>query len=86
MTEKNNKVNYADLLELGFKKVNCSDDRAHYHQYGYPYFFLSYGNDMIIMEWSPTDREVNLYLNSHLYQKGLTLDEVKKVIYCLSTQ
>lgn len=82
MIEKNyEKVNYSDLVELGFKKVEMNDC-VHLSQYGYPYFILAYGedDDQISMEWSPVSCEVNLYINSHIYQKGLTLDEVKDII------
>ena len=80
----NTKVNYSDLVELGFKKMNI-DDCVHQSQYGYPYFILTYGEegDQVSMEWSPVSREVNLYLNSHTYQTGLSLDRVKKIIYML---
>lgn len=82
----NRKVNYSDLVELGFKKMDI-DDCVHQSQYGYPYFILTYGeeDDQVSMEWSPVSREVNLYLNSHTYQTGLSLDEVKKIIYMLDT-
>ena len=82
----NRKVNYSDLVELGFKKMDI-DDRVHQSQYGYPYFILTYGeeDEQVSMEWSPVSREVNLYLNSHTYQTGLSLDEVKKIIYMLDT-
>lgn len=74
------KVNYSDLIELGFKKVEISDC-VHFSQYGYPYFILAYGEegDKVSMEWSPVTREVNLYINTHTYQTGLSLDEVKRV-------
>ena len=79
--EGNIKVNYSDLLELGFQKVEFNDF-VHLSQYGYPYFILAYGedDDQISMEWSPVSREVNLYINTHTYQKGLSLEEVKKII------
>lgn len=82
----NTKVNYSDLVELGFKKMEI-DDYIHQSQYGYPYFILTYGEEgeQVSMEWSPVSREVNLYLNSHTYQTGLSLDEVKKIIYMLDT-
>lgn len=82
----NRKVNYSDLVELGFKKMDI-DDCVHQSQYGYPYFILTYGEEgeQVSMEWSPVSREVNLYLNSHTYQTGLSLDEVKKIIYMLDT-
>lgn len=80
----NAKVNYSDLVELGFKKMEINDS-VHQSQYGYPYFILTYGEEgeQVSMEWSPVSREVNLYLNSHTYQTGLTLDMVKKIIYML---
>ena len=79
--EGNIKVNYSDLVELGFQKVEFNDF-VHLSQYGYPYFILAYGedDDQISMEWSPVSREVNLYINTHTYQKGLSLEEVKKII------
>lgn len=82
----NRKVNYSDLVELGFKKMDI-DDCVHQSQYGYPYFILTYGeeDEQVSMEWSPVSREVNLYLNSHTYKTGLSLDEVKKIIYMLDT-
>lgn len=85
LEEKNVKVNYSDLVELGFKKVELRDC-VHFSQYGYHYFVLAYGEetDKISMEWSPVDREVNLYINAHTYQRGLSLDEVKKIINMLS--
>ena len=85
MVENNTKVNYSDLIELGFKKINCSGDAVFLSQYGYPYFFLAYGEegDQVTLEWSPVDRNVNLYLNSHTYQTGLTLSEVKKIVNML---
>lgn len=85
MVENNTKVNYSDLIELGFKKINCSGDEVFLSQYGYPYFFLAYGEegDQVTLEWSPVDRNVNLYLNSHTYQTGLTLSEVKKIVNML---
>lgn len=88
MTENNAKVNYSDLIDLGFKKVKCEDDLAHLNEYGYPYFFLIYGEDgdTVIMEWSPIDREVTLYINSHTYRSGISLDEVKQVVKLLETE
>ena len=85
MVENNVKVNYSDLIELGFKKINCSNDTVFLSQYGYPYFFLAYGEegDQVTLEWSPVDRNVNLYLNSHTYQSGLSLSEVKKIVNML---
>jgi hypothetical protein len=84
LKESNVKVNYSDLEELGFERLEISDF-AHMSQYGYPYFILAYGeeNDKVSMEWSPTTREVNLYLNSHTYQTALTFYEVKKVVKML---
>ena len=85
MVENNTKVNYSDLIELGFKKINCSEDKVFLSQYGYPYFLLAYGeeDDQVTLEWSPVDRNVNLYLNSHTYQTGLSLSEVKKIVNML---
>ena len=82
MVEENNKINYSDLIELGFQRADYPDS-VHFHQYGYPYFYLVYGDgnkDKISMEWSPTSREVNLYINTHTYRKGISLDEVKNII------
>lgn len=81
-----NKVNYSDLVGLGFKKIDFNDN-VHLKQYGYPYFILSYGDvgDTIIMEWSPVTREVNLYINSQTYREGISLDEVKHIIRMLET-
>lgn len=83
----NTKVNYSDLVELGFKKMDI-DDCVHQSHYGYPYFILIYGEegDQVNMEWSPVSREVNLYLNSHTYQTGLSLDEVKNIIRMLTEE
>lgn len=80
-TNENCKVNYSDLVELGFEKVELGDS-VHLSRYGYSYFILSYGkdDDQISMEWSPVSREVNLYINSHTYQSGLSLEEVKDII------
>ena len=85
--EGNVKVNYSDLVELGFEKVEMND-YVHLSQYGYPYFILAYGkeSDQISMEWSPVSREVNLYINAHTYQKGLSIDEVKNIINMLKEQ
>ena len=85
INERNTKVNYSDLIELGFKKEYLTD-YVHEAQSGYPYFILAYGEDtdQVCMEWSPVSREVNLYINAHTYQKGLTLDEVKNVVDMLS--
>lgn len=85
--ESNEKINYADLIELGFKRVELSDG-VHLKQYGYPYFYLMYGevDDVVIMEWSPVDREVNLYLNSQTYRSGISLDEVKEIVRLLTTE
>jgi hypothetical protein len=81
ITDSYVKVNYSDLIELGFKKVEISDC-VHFSQYGYPYFILAYGeeDEKVSMEWSPVTREVNLYINAHTYQTGLSLDEVKRII------
>lgn len=83
-TESNVKVYYIDLIELGFKKVEFNDS-VHFYKYGYPYFILTYGeeNDKICMEWSPVNSEVNLYINRHTYKTGLSLDEVKNIVYML---
>lgn len=85
MVENNTKVNYSDLIELGFKKIYCNEDAVFFSQYGYTYFFLAYGEegDQVTLEWSPADRNVNLYLNSHTYQTELTLSEVKKIVNML---
>lgn len=81
LKESNVKVNYSDLEELGFERVEMSDC-VHMSKYGYPYFILAYGeeDDKVSMEWSPVTREVNLYINAHTYQTGLSLNEVKRVI------
>ena len=85
--ESNAKVNYSDLIGIGFEKEYLND-HVHLSQYGYTYFILAYGkdSDKISMEWSPVTREVNLYINSHTYQKCLTLDEVKKIIEMLEDE
>lgn len=82
-----NKVNYSDLIGLGFKKIDFNDN-VHLKQYGYPYFILSYGEvgDTIIMEWSPVSQEVNLYINSQTYRKAISLEEVKHIIRMLETK
>ena len=82
-----NKVNYSDLVELGFKKIDFNDN-VHLKQYGYPYFILSYGEvgDTVIMEWSPVTRQVNLYINSQTYRESISLDEVKDVVRMLNTE
>ena len=80
------KVNYQELIELGFERVEMSDDNVHYKRYGYPYFILAYGEDgvdQITMEWSPVNQEVNMYINSQTYQKALSLDEVKDIVKML---
>lgn len=80
--EKNNvKVDYCDLVDLGFKRMDI-DDSVHMMQYGYPYFILTYGeeNDQVSMEWSPVDKEVTMYINSQTYKRGLTLEEVEKLV------
>lgn len=81
LKESKVKVNYSDLIEMGFEKEYLND-HVHLSQYGYPYFVLAYGKDTdkVSMEWSPVSREVNLYINTHTYQTGLSLDEVKRVI------
>lgn len=83
----NAKVNYSDLIDLGFKRVEFND-KVHLSQYGYPYFYLIYGEDgdTLIMEWSPTDREVTVYINSHTYRTGVSLEEVKKIVELLETE
>jgi hypothetical protein len=85
MTEK---VNYSDLLKIGFVKVDMSEDCVHQKQYGYPYFILAYGkdNDQVCMEWSPVSREVNLYLNHQIYQTGLSLEETKRIVEMLEAK
>lgn len=81
LKENDVKVNYSDLEDLGFERIEMSDC-VHMSQYGYPYFILAYGeeNDKVSMEWSPVNREVNLYINTHTYKTGLSLDEVKRII------
>ena len=85
--ESNEKINYADLIDLGFRRVEFTDN-VHLKQYGYPYFYLIYGedDDMVIMEWSPVDREVTVYINSHTYRTGVSLEEVKKIVELLTTE
>lgn len=85
--EKNNvKVDYCDLLDLGFKRMEI-DDSVHMMLYGYPYFILTYGeeNDQVSMEWSPVDKEVTMYINSQTYKRGLTLEEVEKLVNMIET-
>lgn len=79
--KENVKVDYCDLVDLGFKKMDI-DDNVHMMQYGYPYFILTYGeeNDQVSMEWSPVDKEVTMYINSQTYKRGLTLEEVEKLV------
>lgn len=81
-----NKVNYSDLEDLGFKRIDFNDN-VHLKQYGYPYFILSYGevDDTVIMEWSPVTRQVNLYINSQTYREAISLDEVKRIKKMLET-
>ena len=82
-----NKVNYADLVELGFQKMDM-EDRVHLKQYGYDYFILYYGecDDMLYLEWSPTDREVNVYIYGQTYRTGISLEEVKKIVKLLESE
>lgn len=82
----NTKVNYSDLVELGFKKMEI-DDCVHQSQYGYPYFILTYGEEgeQVSMEWSPVTRQVNLYINSQTYREAISLDEVKHIKQMLET-
>ena len=82
-----NKVNYSDLVGLGFKKIDFNDN-IHLKQYGYPYFILAYGEvgDTVIMEWSPVTRQVNLYINSQTYREAISLDEVKHIKQMLETK
>ena len=79
--KENVKVDYCDLVDLGFKKMDI-DDSVHMMQYGYPYFILTYGEetDQVSMEWSPVDKEVTMYINSQTYKRGLTLEEVEKLV------
>ena len=82
-----NKVNYADLVELGFQKMNM-EDRVHLKQYGYDYFILYYGecDDMLYLEWSPVSREVNVYIYAQTYRTGISLEEVKKIVELLKSE
>jgi hypothetical protein len=81
-----NKVNYSDLLSLGFERIDFND-KVHLSQYGYPYFILSYGNsdDILCMEWSPVSREVNLYIKAQTYRTGISLEEVKHIVKLLES-
>lgn len=83
----NEKVNYADLVELGFQKMNM-EDRVHLKQYGYDYFILYYGecDDMLYLEWSPVSREVNVYIYAQTYRTGISLEEVKKIVELLKSE
>ena len=93
MTKVGEKVNYSELIELGFKH-ECINDNVHMEQYGYPYFILTYGYDeddgceipAVTMEWSPVTREVNLYINSNTYRTGISLEEVKELIAMLESE
>ena len=87
MIEGNATVNYSDLVELGFRKINITD-KIHEKQYGYPYYVMFYGldDDQVTLEWSPVDRKCNLYLNAHTYQTGLSLEEVKEIITHLTDE
>lgn len=82
-----NKVNYSDLLSLGFERIELKD-KVHLSQYGYPYFILSYGNsdDILCMEWSPVSCEVNLYIKSRTYRTGISLEEVKHIVKLLESE
>ena len=82
-----NKVNYSDLVELGFQKMNM-EDRVHLKQYGYDYFILYYGecDDMLYLEWSPVSREVNVYIYAQTYRTGISLEEVKKIVELLKSE
>ena len=83
----NEKVNYADLVELGFRQINFND-KAHLKQYGYDYFVLFYGedDDVLSMEWSPVSREVNVYIYAQTYRTGISLEEVKKIVELLKSE
>ena len=87
MERYNEKVNYADLVELGFQKMNM-EDRVHLKQYGYDYFILYYGecDDMLYLEWSPVSREVNVYIYAQTYRTGISLEEVKKIVELLKSE
>ena len=83
----NEKVNYADLVELGFQKMNM-EDRVHLKQYGYDYFILYYGecDDMLYLEWSTVSRELNVYIYAQTYRTGISLEEVKKIVELLKSE
>lgn len=87
MKDENKKVNYSDLIDLGFKKIEIHD-YVHLSQYGYPYFILAYSesDDIISMEWSPVDCEVTLYINAQTYRRNISLEEVKDIIRMLNTK
>lgn len=87
MKDENKKVNYSDLIDLGFKKIEIHDC-VHLSQYGYPYFILAYGesDNEISMEWSPVNCEVNLYINAQTYRRNISLEEVKDIIRMLNTK
>lgn len=71
-------INYKDLIDLGFKRIECKDE-IFFNKYGFKYFFLSYNKGPIGFNWSSTTRKTAMYINNRYY-KDVKLEEVKKII------
>lgn len=77
-------INYKDLIDLGFKRIECKDE-IFFNKYGFKYFFLSYNNGSIGFNWGAITREVAMYINN-IYYKNVNLEELKKIINLLESK
>lgn len=78
------KLEYKDVIALGFKKDTTPIDEVFYNRHGFEYFIVSKSlNKKLSMDWDIITHNINLYKNNNIFKRNLTISEVKEYINLL---
>jgi hypothetical protein len=78
------KIEYKDVIALGFKKDTTPTDEVFYNRYGFNYFIVSKKLGKIYsMDWDIINHTINVYKNHKIFKSKLTISEVKEYINLL---
>lgn len=78
------KLEYKDVIALGFKKDTTPIDEVFYNRHGFEYFIVSKSlNKKLLMDWDIITHNINLYKNNNIFKRNLTISEVKEYINLL---